>query len=74
MTSKYQTDEQHYHERFQAAVELLKMWRNLVQEGPGVPRYVVLPGAGLNTLVTWTDDYLSHPLSNIPKIGDVAKP
>lgn len=37
---------------------LLRMWRNLVNEG-GVPRYTITPGAALNTLVTWTDDYLT---------------
>lgn len=39
-------------------VELLRMWRNLVIEG-GVPRYTVLPGAALNTLVGWTDAALT---------------
>ena len=39
--------------------ELLRMWRDLVIEG-GVPRYTVLPGAVLNTLVTWTDAALAN--------------
>lgn len=74
MSNKFQPEDQRYHDRFTAAVELLKMWRNMVQDGPGVPRYVILPGSALNTLVTWTDDYLRHPAADIPKSGDVAKP
>lgn len=74
MSNKFPSDDPRYHDRFTAAVELLKMWRNMVQEGPGVPRYVILPGAALNTLVTWTDDYLRHPENNVPKVGDFAKP
>ena len=43
----------------EADVGLLRMWRDLVIEG-GVPRYTVLPGAALNTLVTWTDAALRN--------------
>jgi hypothetical protein len=45
---------------------LLKMWRDLVQEG-GVPRYTVLPGAALNTLVGWTDRELARTPSRDAK-------
>lgn len=69
---RYPPDDPRYHDRFQAAVELLKMWRNLVQEGPGTPRCVILPGPALNTLVGWTDSFLDHP-ANVPEYGDVAK-
>lgn len=41
------------------AVALLRQWRSLVQEG-GVPRYTVLPGAALNTLVGYTDAALAR--------------
>jgi hypothetical protein len=46
-----------------SARDLLKMWRDLVVESDGVPRYTVLPGAALNTLVGWTDDELTRPLT-----------
>lgn len=41
------------------ALDLLKMWRNNVKEG-GVPRYTcdIIPGAALNVLVTWTDQFI----------------
>lgn len=41
-------------ERVKRLDELLRQWRSLVREG-GVPRYTVIPGAALNTVVTWTD-------------------
>lgn len=43
------------------AASLLRMWRDLVIEG-GVPRYTVLPGAALNTLVTMTDRFLASAI------------
>lgn len=62
MPSQYVREDPRYHQRFKAAVELLKMWRNLVQESErGAPRYWIVPGAALNTLVAWTDDYLQYP-------------
>lgn len=72
MSDKFDPEDPRYHERFTAAVELLRMWRNLVDEGRGVPRYVVLPGSALNTLVGWTDSFLAHP--DTPKSGKVPKP
>jgi hypothetical protein len=50
------------HERrnYVSAVELLKMWRSMVREHPGVPRYTVTPGAGLNSLTTWTNGFLDR--------------
>jgi hypothetical protein len=76
MSDKFDTEDPRYHERFAAAVELLRMWRNLVDEGNGVPRFVILPGAALNTVVKWTDDFLRHPATelNTPKCGNIPKP
>jgi hypothetical protein len=39
----------------------LRLWRASVTETPGVPRYVVTPGAALNSLVTSTDRLLRRP-------------
>ncbi len=51
------------------ALELLKMWRELVIEG-GVPRYTVLPGAALNMLVGWTDAALREARTPPPPALD----
>lgn len=67
MSFKFEPHDPRYEDRCQAAVELLRMWRNMVDEGPGVPRYVVLPGSALNTMVEWTDSFLAYP--DIPKFG-----
>lgn len=45
-----------------AAEEALKLWRSLVVEG-GVPRYTVIPGAALNSVVTSTDAILRAALA-----------
>lgn len=41
--------------------EVLTAWRSLVVEhDDGVHRYTVVPGAGLNALVGWTDATLTR--------------
>lgn len=39
-------------------VEDIRLWRSLASETGGVPRYTVVPGAALNTVVESTDALL----------------
>lgn len=58
----YPPEDPRFQDRFAAAIELLRIWRALaIESNGGVPRYNIAPGAALNQLVEWTDDFLDHP-------------